>query len=235
MLNKTIIAKRGDNVGPKNSASLSIYEKTKERICQLELKPNAPLIEKDLAEEFGISRTPVREALRYLEDEGLVIHIPGKGAFVAPISFQDLQYIFEVREALEGITCRNAVRRIPQTVLDEWKQRMDAEAKRWEETDRGKPVDELHLLIRKYGANKIIEDIFYRLDGPLERFHNCALAVPQRDRQSFTEHQVIFDKLLLRDEPGAEMSMRRHLQSTKESIIKAWAEDPSHLSRVAVE
>lgn len=89
-----------------------IFEVIKEKILMGILKPGDPLVEVKLAEELGVSRTPIREALRQLELEGLVYSIPHKGAFVAGVTAQDIEDIYTIRMLLDGLAARWAARRL---------------------------------------------------------------------------------------------------------------------------
>ncbi|MCR4425076.1 MAG: GntR family transcriptional regulator [Firmicutes bacterium] len=203
-----------------------VYQQIRDKICNLQLRPNIPLVESTLAEDLNVSRTPVREALRMLEGEGLVTIIRGKGAFVSPIHLQDLEDIFVVREALEGVAARTAATKITQSALAALESAFDCAELAWAEGRKGAPVvDEIHSVVLQFGGNRLINDIFSRLQGPILRFHNCALALPRRDERSFQEHKVVFESLKARDPEAAESGMREHLRSTKESLIRSWIGD----------
>ena len=85
-----------------------VFQTLRNAILKGELKPGERLMEIQLAQKLGVSRTPVREALRKLELEGLVIMIPRRGAIVADITIQDLNDVLEVREALEELAVKKA-------------------------------------------------------------------------------------------------------------------------------
>jgi len=92
--------------------SYIIYEKLKSQIINFTLKPGQKLQDRQLGLEFGVSRTPIREALNRLVQEGFVRQIPGRGYFVKEISIKDIEEIYEVREALEVLAAQQAVRNI---------------------------------------------------------------------------------------------------------------------------
>ena len=89
-----------------------VFEHLREAIIKGKLKPGERLMEMQLAEELGVSRTPVREAIRKLELEGLVIMIPRRGAYVADLSIKDVAETFEIRLALEALAASLAAERI---------------------------------------------------------------------------------------------------------------------------
>src|SRR5690606_12292208 len=88
-----------------------VFEVLREAIITGKLRPGERLMEVQLAEELGVSRTPVREAIRKLELEGLVLMIPRRGAYVAEISMKDIADVFEIRAALEGLAAQLAAER----------------------------------------------------------------------------------------------------------------------------
>lgn len=93
------------------------YRSVRARILSAGLKPGERLVERDLAAELGVSRIPLREALRMLASEGLVVLVPGKGALVAPFGPQDVTDLFDVREVLESLAARLAAERATETTL----------------------------------------------------------------------------------------------------------------------
>ena len=97
----------------------SICEKLKSKLKEGELKPESRIVEQELAEEFGVSRTPIREAILHLANEGLLVSVPNLGTFVKRFSVGDVQEMFEIREVLEGLAFRNAVERFDDTEREE--------------------------------------------------------------------------------------------------------------------
>ena len=137
-----------------------VYQKLKEKICELDLKPGEPLVENTLAERLAVSRTPVREAFQLLSQERLVHLVPGKGAFVSTVNTQDLVEIFTVREALEGMATKLAASKIPDHILAFLGCKFDQETcNKWELEQSGDTVEELHSLIIKYSSNNLVKDI----------------------------------------------------------------------------
>mgnify|MGYP002733969358 FL=1 len=89
-----------------------VFESLREAILEGKLSPGQRLMEVQLAEQLGVSRTPVREAIRKLELEGLVVMLPRKGAYVADISLKDLVDVLEIRASLEGLSASLAAERM---------------------------------------------------------------------------------------------------------------------------
>ena len=103
-----------------------VYELVKRRIVANELLSGTKLAEDGLAKELGVSRTPVREALNRLTQDGLVTVSPGRGAFVATFSFEDMVQLLEIREALEGMAARLASSRITKKTLNKLRKLLEA-------------------------------------------------------------------------------------------------------------
>lgn len=97
----------------------NICDKLRSKLKKGELKPDSRIVEQELAEEFGVSRTPIREAILHLASEGLLLSVPNLGTFVKRFSVGDVREMFEIREVLEGLAFRNAVERFTDSDRDE--------------------------------------------------------------------------------------------------------------------
>ncbi len=126
-----------------------VFENIRSAIMEGTLKPGERLMEIQLAEQLGVSRTPVREAIRKLELEGLVIMLPRKGAYVASISKKDLVDILEVRIGLEGLAAYYSAERITEEGL--------------------KKIEKISEELKEYVCKNDIENILKKD----EEFHNC--------------------------------------------------------------
>lgn len=205
-----------------NSLSHKVYEKLKDLIIKLELRPEEPLVESRIAAELSVSRTPIREALIRLSRENLVTLIPSKGAFVISVSPQNLEEVFLVREALEGIAAGIAACKIPDSELESLEIKFSEAEKCWGEDSIGHTVDEIHQIIIKYGGNTLIEEILNNLAGQIKLFQNYALEIRGRDKLSYQEHKEIYMALKFHKSEMAEKAMRKHIKSTKKSLLSSW-------------
>ncbi|MDG4864320.1 GntR family transcriptional regulator, partial [Streptomyces sp. T-3] len=102
------------------------YETLRRRIIEAQLQPGQRLVERDLAAELEVSRIPLREALRRLEADGLVLLVPHRGALVAPFTPTDVRDLFDVRESLESLAARLAAERADAEGLERLRVRLDA-------------------------------------------------------------------------------------------------------------
>ena len=111
------------------------YEALRDAIVKRQLLPGDRLMETELANEMGISRTPVREAMRRLETDGYVVIQPRKGSYVADISIKDIEDVFEIRTVLEMLAARNAAERATDDEIGELRATAE-DISRWETKDR---------------------------------------------------------------------------------------------------
>lgn len=201
------------------------YRKLKELVLQLALRPGQPITETDLIETLGMSRTPIRQALNRLEQEGFVSLIPRTGWFVTEISLRDIHEIFIVREALEGMAARLAAETMSAQALEELNDYMGAlaagGAARESEMD---PGDRIHDMILAAANNQRIAGVLQLYGDHLRRFHYVAIQLPGRVALSHEEHQQILAALNERDGEAAEAVMRRHIQSSRRSLFDSIAE-----------
>lgn len=200
-----------------------IYEDMKDKIVKCELKPGISLIEEKLAVQYGTSRTPIRDALKYLNIEGFVEIIPRKGAFVKNIMLKDIEDIFMIREALEGICARVSTRAITQEQLDDLESCIREDEKKLknianEEIFTGTKI---HQVILSTAGNQRIIDIINNYNDHIDRLHYLAARLPGRLEKAVMELRSILEALKSRTENRVEKAIRLHIRNTKEDIINA--------------
>lgn len=217
----------------KQSLSFIAYEKIKTMILNMELEPGSSLTEMWLIEKLSMSRTPIREALYRLQQENFVTLTPRKGWYVSEISLRDIQELFEIREALEGISARNATSRLSDQQLDKMARFLASLEHALEEDEEAveDPGDSLHDLIFSAADNQFINNIMTIYLDRLRMFHVLASSLPGRKRQSWREHQEILQAMIARDEEGAEQAMRRHIRSSMQSILQSMMKKSSSYQR----
>ncbi len=199
-----------------------VFQTLRQAILRGELKPGERLMEIHLAHKLGVSRTPVREAIRKLELEGLVLMIPRKGAVVAEITISDLEDVLEVRMTLEELAVRYACKRITQEQLDELRHLADEFRRSLSGSDVGACAQAdvaFHDAIYEATGNKRLIQILNNLREQMYRYRMEYL----KDRLSHTmlikEHEEILEALECRDEKRALGAMSRHVERQKEHII----------------
>jgi DNA-binding GntR family transcriptional regulator len=204
-----------------------VVDRLEAAIITGELPSGGRLSEQAIATGMGISRGPLREALRRLEGRGLIERIPNVGARVTPLLKQNLEEVLVMRESLEGLACRLAAT----TITDDELKGLDIILKRRtsrsdaERPSHQSPDQDFHLAILVASRNRKLlsvlrDDIYY-----LMRFHRYRSGGrPDRSKIVSTEHRTILEALQQRSPEKAEAAMRYHLANAHASIRKSWSE-----------
>lgn len=201
-----------------------VFEALREAIINGTLRPGERLMEIPLAEELGVSRTPVREAIRKLEREGFVVMVPRKGAFVAGISLKDIADIFEVRAALEALAAGLAAERIGDDELEELERLLVRMAEIIEENDVSAFLESdtrFHDTLYRTSGNKRLIQILNNLQDEILRFRAVSLAYPGRLRKTLEEHRKIVEAIADRDVERAQAMAWRHIENAENSLLEA--------------
>jgi DNA-binding GntR family transcriptional regulator len=204
-----------------------VFESLREAIIEGRLKPNERLMEIQLAEEMGVSRTPVREALRKLELEGFVVMVPRKGAYVAGISMKDIVDVFEVRAALEALAAGLAAERITEEELDQL-ERYLVQIYELSEGDNINAIVEgdtsFHDVMYRASRNQRLVQIITHLQEQIQRFRMTSLSQPGRTRVALEEHKKIVDAVAERNVELAQHLAREHIENAEQSLLNTLKE-----------
>jgi DNA-binding GntR family transcriptional regulator len=199
------------------------YERLRHAILSGRLHPGQPLPIQELAESMEMSRTPVREAIRALEAEGLVDVFPSRGTFVSNISVDDIRELFELREALEGMVARLAAQRRTESDLEELEQILqsaDAAAGN-DRIEREKEFGaEFHSALGRIAANSRISAIREDVKLNIDRARLISYTSPERGAEAVREHHQILEAIRLGDAELAEQTMRRHLRISLQHALR---------------
>lgn len=204
----------GDELQVTSRRSELLRETIEERIATGQYLPGMRLDESELADEFGVSRTPIREALIQLDSEGLVEMRPRRGAIVVEISPQRLCEMFEVMAELEAMCGRLAARRIGG---DEETELLAAHKASQEALNSGDPNDyfyvneRFHQAIYAASQNRFLIEQALQLQRRLRPYRRLQLHVRDRVRTSFQEHSEITEAILSGDSEGAANALRHHV------------------------
>ena len=197
-----------------NRLSERLRESIEEEIATGKLLPGTRLDEVDLATRFGVSRTPIREALRLLLGVGLVENRPPRGAVVAQVTPQRLIEMFEVMAELEGMCARLAARRMS----DEELAKIEAAHEACRESAAARDSDgyfynneSFHYAIYAASHNTFLFEQASALQRKLRPYRRLQLRVRNRVQRSFDEHQDIVDALREGDADKAVLSVRKHV------------------------
>ena len=201
-----------------------IFNTLREAIISGELKPNERLMEVKLAEKMGVSRTPVREAIRKLELEGLVKMIPRKGAHVAELSTKDIIDVLEIRATLDGMATGLAAERITDEEikgLGSIQIQFENYANKDNLQGSIKKDVEFHDLIYKASRNKRLVQISSNLREQVQRFRVIYIKDYSDPRELIKEHRCILEAVSNHDKEKAVECAQRHIKNQERSIMKA--------------
>ena len=143
-----------------------IYKIIKDEICNGHYPPGYWLQEKELAAKMDVSRSPVREALKQLVDEGLAIDYPNKGVFVKEFTSKDIEEIYDVRIMLESYAIKNSVKLITSNDIKVLRELIDNLSECYDKNDLNQYIEydtELHQYIIKMSGNSLVMDIYKRI------------------------------------------------------------------------
>ena len=201
-----------------------VFNTLRKAILKGELKPGERLMEIALAERLGVSRTPVREAMRKLELEGLVVMIPRRGAQVANITEKDLNDVLEVRIALENLSIENACARMTEEQLAELKRA----GRYFEETIKEGNLVKLaeadvafHEVIYKASDNRRLNQVLNNLREQIYRYRVEYLKEEETRNVLVKEHEEIYEAIKNRDVKKAQEISFRHIENQREAIIRS--------------
>lgn len=199
------------------------YEQVRSAIVKGELAAGAPLFEVHLAEKMGMSRTPVREALKVLARDGFVQNIPSRGYVVPQRSMEDIRELFELREALEGMAARYAAQRASDDELAGLQRLCDAYA---EETDWQrwtKIGTRFHNALVAAAHNVRLSAILDSLTAQIVHSRLSALKSDESRRAAaIDEHRRIFTVVQARDGAQAEALAREHVRRSYNATVNSY-------------
>lgn len=194
-----------------------IYWRLRHDIVHLELRPGAVISEKDLSAQLGVSRTPVRESLQRLADEGLVNIFPHSGTYVSRISFKIAEEGFVIRRALEI----EGVRKAALTITDDDVQRLSAFIREMEEIIRDQAFDRyldcddlFHSVIARISGYPRIWKFITLAKVHLDRMRQLTAPLPGHLAVVTEQHDAIVKALASRNADQAELAMRIHLDAS---------------------
>lgn len=202
-----------------------VLDNLRQAIVERQLVPGQRLIERELVELTGVSRTSIREALRELAAEGLVTAIPNKGTVVARVSAEEARQLYEVRSALEGLAGRLFVRNATQAqrnALVKALQRIERLAA------KGSPLinakDSFYEVLFEGGGNEALRAVTAGLHARVSVLRALSLSVPGRSAQSLQEMRDIVDAVLAGDADAAARACSRHVEEAGRVGLQALAD-----------
>jgi len=213
--------KKSEEIVTANSKTSVLYQQVREKIVSGEIKPGAILTEAGLADEYGVSKAPVREALVLLGHEGFLEPMPRIGHVVASFTVQDVLETFHLRSILEAEAAGLAAERITEEGIAALLKTVNEESALSEKAHEGNFYEKTHELnmefhqrIARASGNRRLADLIMRLMEDMRRMlaFDPRLVTPR-------QHMEIVEALKHRDRAKAEQAMKRHMEETKSRLL----------------
>ena len=198
-----------------------VFQSIREDILSGRYEQNTELKEAAIGAELGVSRTPVREALRQLELEGLVTIIPNRGAYVNMITAKDVQDIYVIRSMLEVLCARWATQSITAEQLDSMEETLCLSEYHTSKKNYEKlyELDSLfHEQLYEAGGSRILNHILSDFHDYVKMVRKATISTSSRSVTSTEEHRAIFEAIKEKDPDKAEALAKEHVKHTIESI-----------------
>ncbi|MGL4727648.1 MAG: GntR family transcriptional regulator [Bosea sp. (in: a-proteobacteria)] len=213
------------------SASSLVESELREAIIAMDLKPGEALNEKTISARFGVSRTPVREAMLRLKDDGLIEIFPQSGTFVARIPLASIPEAVIIRQALEGMAAERAAQRQDEAALQKLRatihdqqQAAQADDQHWfHETD-----ETFHALISEAAGYPGIWRLAQTVKAQVDRCRRLTLPVPGRMTRVIAEHQRIIEAIAAGDAGAARAALIAHLEAVLPDLTQMQGKHPDY-------
>lgn len=209
--------------GKNSSLQVQVYQKIRDDILGGVYHAGEELTEVTLGQSLGVSRTPVREALRQLALEGLIDLVPNRGAFVKGISWEDIQEIYEIRARLEGLCAAKAARNATEEEMEQMEETMVLA----EFHARKQHMDQVFELDSRFHERMYQASHSRMLSHTLSQYHQyvmmvrkASIATRLRFKNTNKEHEAILQAVRNRDPEEAERLAKQHILNSMENIRK---------------
>lgn len=199
-----------------------VCETLREAICDGILEPGERLMEIQIAEELGVSRTPVREAIRKLELEGYVIMLPRRGTYVANLSIKDINEVYEIRASIDALAAGLAAERITDDELEQMERMLVATVEAFDKGDMDRVVEydtKFHDILYCASRNARLVGIINNLREQLTRFRSISMAYPGRMKKTMEEHGRMVEAIAQRDVELAQQLARQHMENSEQALL----------------
>lgn len=199
-----------------------VFKTLREAIITGDLKPGERLMEIKLANELGVSRTPVREAIRKLELEGLVIMTARKGAEVAPINEKDLKEVLEIRKALESLACQIACKNADDESIEKLRKANEAVLKAVKDSDVDMIIKtdvEFHEIIYGITQNQRLIQMLHQLKEHIFRYRAEYIKEMKNRHSIVDEHNRIIEAIIDANVRNAKREIERHIEVQEKYIL----------------
>lgn len=200
-----------------------VYEELKKKILVGEITPGTRMMEVELAEEMGVSRTPIREAIRKLEKEGLVTIEPRRGAYASEISVSDIVDVLVVRENLEGLAASLTALKITEEELEELERITTGYDEAVKNNDTSEMIlldEQFHKDIVSFSGNKTLIKLSETVQDLTLRFRYLYYDDFKRYENMPSEHRHIIDAIRSGDSEQAKIAADNHVKKLKEFVME---------------
>ncbi|OCI30364.1 GntR family transcriptional regulator [Oerskovia enterophila] len=211
----------------RQSGARAVYDLLRARIIDGTLAADARLTEPVLSSQLGVSRTPVREALRLLQAEALVVEQPTGGVRVAPLAVTDLHRVYDVRARLEGLLARDACERARPADVQHLARLVDLmDAVRDHEDEVLRIGAQFHGEIESLADNRWCSELLRQIRGHVDRYRSLSARERVGTTDHVDEHRAVARAIASGDPDAAERSMREHIERSAAMAAKALGEAP---------
>jgi len=200
-----------------------IANNLRELIMSGQLQEGDKIKEDELCSSMGISKTPLREALRVLSVEGLIKPVPNRGSFVSTPTFEEIREMFDVMSVLEGICARAAAEKMSAKDLknlEKLHNSLEKNFKRRAQREYIRINNQFHSFVQELAGNRTLNQIVNGLRQKILLYRYQSLNWPERFEQSIQEHRELIEAFRKKDPKKAETLMRRHLKKQCDALEK---------------
>ena len=198
-----------------------IYKRLVEAIEDRTLKPGDRLREADLAETFGVSRTPIREGLKRLEAQGLAVHEPNRGMVIPTLDHGQISEVYYMREVLEGTAARLAAQHASNAEIEILQDLVEADRQRIaDEASLVRSNREFHRRLYLASHNRYLVGLIDHLRLSMILMAGTTLDTPERRETAVEEHAALVRAIADRDSDAAETLARRHIERAEKTRLK---------------
>jgi DNA-binding GntR family transcriptional regulator len=206
----------------RDDLSKKAYDYLFERIVANDFTPGTNIVESEICEKLGMSRTPVREALRRLESEGLVYRIKDVGTMVKEITYEDILEVFEIRILYELHALKSFVEHVPEEEIRSFEKRLTELCANTDNQEYYNVDRDLHKSIMRYCSNSRMINNLNTINAQIEKLRRVSATTPQRLSKSKNEHLSIVRAVCERNYEKARRYLEYHLEEVKNSVIAAY-------------
>ncbi|MBT5432436.1 MAG: GntR family transcriptional regulator [Rhodospirillaceae bacterium] len=212
-----------------------VSEALRDEIQEGRYGPGDRVTEQEVAGRLGVSRTPVREALRRLETEGLLVQLPWRGVVVAELNRAQVLELYAMREVLEGTAARFAAQHADAAEIDLMHDLLNQEARALDDSKQSARINrDLHSTIYSAARNRYLLSTLNVLGNALALLQGTTFSVPGRPEQGLKEHRVLVEAIAARKGDDAEAAARKHIARARQTRLKMlYGSDGSTLRETA--